>query len=105
MKNKRKLQRVSCWVPVDGKQGGFFQQTRTVDISKSGIGFVSHKKIPLNQRIAIELDLSQEDEPVFVIGKVRWVYPIARTGHYRIGLSFTDFKQGSKSRLEDYFNQ
>ena len=102
MKNKRRTARVSCLVPVDGQEGGTFDNLRTIDISKTGIGFVSQKKIPLNKKIAIELDLNEE-ESVFVIGRVKWVHPIARTQHYRIGLSFTDIKNGNKSRLNEYF--
>jgi len=104
MKNKRKTERVTCLVPVEGKEGSIFDCTSTVDISKSGIGFVIQKKIPLNKKIAIELNLDQEDDSVLVIGKVRWVTSIAESGNYRIGLSFTDVKYGSKSRLNKYFN-
>ena len=102
MKNKRKTARVSCLVPVDGREGSPFDQARTIDISKTGIGFISQKKIPLNKKIAIELDLSEE-ESVFVVGKVKWVHPIARTQTYRIGLSFTDIANGNQSRLSKYF--
>lgn len=102
MKNKRRSARVSCLVPVDGQEGGTFDNLRTVDISKTGIGFVSQKKIPLNKKIAIELDLN-EDESVFVIGRVKYVRPIAQTQNYRIGLSFTDVRNGNKSRLSEYF--
>jgi len=103
MKNKRRTARVSCLVPVDGQEGGTFDNLRTVDISKTGIGFVSQKKIPLNKKIAIELDLNG-DESVFVIGRVKYVRPIAQTQNYRIGLSFTDVPSGNKSRLNKYFS-
>lgn len=102
MKNKRKVARVSCLVPVDGQEGGVFDNLHTIDISKTGIGFVSQKKIPLNKKIAIELDLDEE-ESVFVIGKVKWVSPIARTQQYRIGLTFTDVVNSNSSRLQAYF--
>ncbi|HLF19034.1 MAG TPA: PilZ domain-containing protein [Candidatus Omnitrophota bacterium] len=105
MKDKRKAQRVACLVPVEGKEGGPFDLTKTTDISKSGIGFVSDKKIPLNKEITIELDLDQKQEPVFVVGKVQWVHPIAQSQRYRIGLSFFDILHGAKSRLEKYFNK
>ena len=103
MKNKRKSQRVSCLVPVEGQEGGVFDLSRTIDISSNGIGFVSSKRIPLNKKITIELDLNEADTPVLVTGKVSWVRPILKDRAYRIGLAFTDFKTGSKSRLSKFF--
>jgi len=94
-----------CLVPVDGKEGGLFDVSKTVDISKTGIGFVSHKRIPLHKQIAIELDLDQEDAPVVVIGRVQWVRHIAESPNYRIGLTFCDVLHGSKSRLEKYLGK
>ena len=103
MKNKRKTERFSCFVPVDGQAGGAFDLSRTFDISKSGIGFVSQKRIPLNKKITIELDLDQDGLPVFVTGRVSWVRPILKDRAYRIGLAFTDYRHGSKSRLSKFF--
>ena len=40
MKNKRKNRRYDCLVPVEGKEGGPFEDTKTVDFSKSGTGFL-----------------------------------------------------------------
>lgn len=106
MKNKRKNSRYTCFVPVDGKKGSPFALTQTFDISKGGIGLVSPKKIPLNKRIAIELDLSDEgEETVIVIGKVRWVVPDEDTNQYRIGMSFDEIIGGSRSRIEQYFQK
>lgn len=104
MKNKRKTERVTCLVPVEGKEGGVFDLSKTIDISKTGIGFVSQKKIPLNKKIAIELDFNQDGDPVFVIGRVQWVHPIADTQSFRVGLRFTDLRSSSRSRLGQYFN-
>ena len=105
LKNKRKTERVTCLVPVEGKKGSAFDLTQTIDISKQGIGFISQNKIPLNKKITIELDLHEEDAPVFVTGKVKWVHPIENEKAYRIGLSFVDVKHGSKSRLNKYFSK
>ncbi len=103
--NKRKSQRQTCLVPVDGKQGSPFDKTQTIDISKGGIGFISPTKISLNKEIAMEIELSPEGETVIVVGKVRWVHPIADSDKYRIGLSFEDVLSGSKSRLNQYFQK
>jgi c-di-GMP-binding flagellar brake protein YcgR len=103
MKNKRRATRQDCLVPVDGKTGSAFENIRTVDVSKGGIGLVSKKRIPLKREIAVELDFSAEGEPVFAIGKVCWVKKIKGTDTYRIGLTFKDVLRGSKSRLNKYF--
>lgn len=101
--DKRKHKRLDCLVPVDGQDGGVFEETRTVDISKRGIGIISKHKIPLNQEIPIELDLDEDGEPVLVIGQVMWVTPIDNTENYRVGVVFKDILHGSKTRLEKYF--
>ena len=103
--NKRKARRKICSVPVDGKKGTLFENIATIDISRSGLGFVTNKRIPLNKEIPIQLDLEQEQEPVLVIGKVRWVQAISHTKNYRVGVSFKKVEDKSKSRLVQYFKK
>lgn len=99
--NKRKAPRFDCAVPVDGKQGAVFSDIKTVDISRNGIGFVSNHAIPLNERIAIELALKPDTDPVLVVGQVKWVSKIGDTNQYRIGLTFSDIIDGSKDALNE----
>ncbi len=99
--NKRKTPRFDCYVPVDGKQGSTFSSTKTVDISRDGIGFISNHPVPLNERIAIELALKPDTEPVLVIGQVKWVRKVSDSDQYRIGLTFSDIIDGSKDFLDD----
>ena len=101
----RRSKRLACAVPVDSSKKSPFSQTATVDFSKGGLGFVSHRKIPLNTKIAFELILSQKDDPVLAIGTVRWVRPIPETKNYRVGIAFEDILDGSKSRLVEYFRK
>lgn len=105
LKNKRKSERCECVVPIDGKQGGVFRNVITTDISKTGMGFVSQCKIPVNKEIPIELDLEENGEPVFVIAKVKWVKPIPQTTQYRLGLNFESVLSGGKTRLNKYFKK
>jgi len=99
----RKNKRTECFVPVDGKEGTVFDQVKTVDISKGGLGFISRHPIPVNKQIPIEIAFSEEGDPVFVLGKVTWVDSLAGTQNYRIGLTFENVFRGSKSRLNNYF--
>ena len=105
MDNKRRNERFNCIVPVESKEGSIFDKTKTIDISKGGLGFISQNVIPLNQEVAIEIDLTEDGEPVFVIGKVQWVRPIANSEKFRIGVSFDKILKGSKSRLDKYFKK
>ena len=105
MSNKRKNERVFCVVPVDGKEDGIFGHTITIDFSKGGLGFISLKKVPLNKEIPIEIEFSEQEDPVLVLGKVRWVRPLPDSMSFRIGLSFEDILAGSKSRLNAYFQR
>ena len=102
--NKRQSARFDCLVPVDGKEGAVFSSTKTIDISRDGIGFLSDHAIPLNERVAIELALKPDAAPVLVIGEVKWVRQIADTARYRIGLSFADIIEGSQEDLDQTLN-
>ena len=59
MNNKRKNERLNCLVPIDAKADGKFDKTFTVDISKGGMGFISEKEIPVNEKIAIEIEIEE----------------------------------------------
>ena len=102
--NKRKSARFDCDVPVDGKEGAVFASTKTVDISRDGIGFLSNHAIPLNEKVAIELALKPDTEPVLVIGEVKWVRKISDTDQYRIGLTFADVIDGSRDDIDSTLN-
>ncbi|MBF0569643.1 MAG: PilZ domain-containing protein [Candidatus Omnitrophica bacterium] len=99
--DKRKTKRFNCLVPVDGKEGSPFSSTKTVDISRDGIGFVSSRSVPLYEKIAIELALRPDAEPVLVIGEVKWVRKVSDADQYRIGLTFSDIIDGSKNDLDE----
>ena len=101
--NKRKNERRPCVVPVESKRGSAFENTQTVDISKSGLGFVSSHSLAFKQRIPIELVFLPEGEPVLVIGEVQWIRPLSGKKKYRVGMTFTNILNGSKSRLDQYF--
>ena len=105
MGETRKNKRLVCTVPVDSAKKSPFNQAATVDISKGGLGFVSHRRIPLNTKIAFELILSQEEDPVLAVGSVRWVRPIPDSKNYRVGIAFENVLDGSKSRLVQYFRK
>ena len=101
--NKRKAPRMECPVPVDGQTGSSLNQTKTIDLSKTGMGFISRHPFRINQTIAVELDLVKDEDPVFVFGQVRWVTPIMKSEHFRIGLQFVDYLGKSKNRLARHF--
>ncbi len=106
MKNKfwkRKSERRKCFVPVESKKGSSFEDTQTVDISKSGIGFVSSHSLSFKQKIPIELAFSPDSNPVLVMGEVKWMHPLSGSKKYRVGMTFTRILSGSKSRLDKYF--
>jgi len=103
--NKRKTKRYDCLVPIESKKGTVFENSQTLDISKGGLGFVSESKIPLNKKIAVEVDLTPEGDPVLVIGAVKWVIPLPNSDSFRVGLSFGNVLSGSRTRLENYFRK
>ena len=104
--DRRRSERQTCVVPVEGKQGSAFAQTQTVDISKTGIGFISKKRIPLDKKIAVELDLATQDESALVMAQVKWVSRVPKSPYYRVGMLLTeDLSLGSKTQLKDYLSK
>jgi len=101
---QRRMSRQLCAVPVDGKEGGVFAGIRTVDICQGGVGLISNKAIPVNEKIVVQIDLGPAEQPVLVLGEVRWVEKVQHSDYYRVGMSFCeDVGSGSRSRLKNYF--
>ena len=103
--NKRTENRQGCTVPVEGKDGAAFSNTKTIDISRHGIGFVSSHPHEINEKVAIEIQLKPNTEPVLVLGVVKWVRKISDSSQYRIGLNFQEVLSGSQARLDKYLRQ
>ncbi|MDE2222117.1 MAG: PilZ domain-containing protein [Candidatus Omnitrophica bacterium] len=102
--NERSEVRYNCLVPVEGKQGSQFEQTKTLDISRHGIGLISSQNVAINQKIALEIVLKPNTEPVMVIGVVKWVRKLGSSDQYRVGLVFSEVISGSPVRLDKYFS-
>jgi len=102
--NQRTEARHNCFVPVEGKGGSEFDQTKTLDISRHGIGFLSSRPVGINQKIALEIVLKPNTEPVMVIGVVKWVRKIEVSDQYRVGMVFSEIISGSPTRLDKYFS-
>ena len=92
-----------CFVPVESKSESLFDQTQTVDISCHGIGFVSSHPHNINEKIAIEIQLKPNTNPVLVIGIVKWVRRLSNSEQYRIGMNYDEIISGSQRRLDRYF--
>ena len=100
--NQRIEDRYNCLVPVEGKEGSEFDRTKTLDISRHGIGFLSSHPIGVNQKIALEIVLKPNTEPVMVVGVVKWARKIGVSDQYRIGMVFSEIISGSSNRLDKY---
>ena len=96
---KRRANRKICRVPVEAKAGGAFSQTQTVDISKGGIGFVSHDSIPVAEHIVVELDFGPTCKSVILMAHVKWIRPGGKTDIYHFGLEFEKILSGSRIAL------
>ncbi len=101
--NKRAETRRNCFVPVESKTDSSFDQTQTVDISRRGMGFISCYPHSINEKIAIEIQLKADTDPVLVIGIVNWVRKLSDSEQYRVGLTFSEVLSGSPTRLDRYF--
>ncbi len=102
---KRKEERHQCLVPVESKKGTLFESSQTIDISKNGMGFISSHHVALQKKIPIEIALTPDSDPVIAMGEVKWVRHVSGSKHYRVGITFTNVLNGSKSRLKNLFSQ
>jgi c-di-GMP-binding flagellar brake protein YcgR len=102
--NQRSEARHNCIVPVEGKVGSEFDRTKTLDISRHGIGLLSSQPVAINQKIALEIVLKQNTQPVMVIGVVKWVRKIGVSDQYRFGMIFSEMIAGSSTRLDKYLS-
>ena len=101
--NNRMESRDNCFVPVESQSESSFDQTQTVDISSHGIGFISSHPHNINEKIAIEIQLKPNTDPVLVIGVVKWVRRLSVSGQYRIGMNYDGISPSSQRRLDRYF--
>ena len=88
---------------MEGKGDSSYDQAQTVDISSHGIGFISSSLRNVNEKIAIEIQLKPNADPILVIGIVKWVRRISNSDQYRIGMNFDKVSTDSQRRLDRYF--
>lgn len=100
--DKRNHTRFQCAVPVEGKKGTAFSQSQTIDISRGGVGLIVNEAVAVNTRMAVELNLAADSEPVLAMGQVRWVQRLPDSG-YRLGIAFDQLEAGFRSAFQKYF--
>jgi hypothetical protein len=108
MKNepeRRKEDRRSCLVPVEGQQASKFAQSHTLDLSQDGMGFLSALSIPKYERVVIEIELNPEGESVVVVGRVKWVRRVTGSEKFRYGIKFEKMPAGTRSRITQYLTR
>lgn len=100
-KDQRRSARYHCRVPVESKKGAAFDNSQTIDIGKSGIGIISNKSIPLDTKMAVELDLNAEGESVLAVGYVKWVRRLPDSQSYRVGMKFEEISKTTQLQIEE----
>lgn len=101
--NKRQSVRHECCVPLMDEHKEILVSSRTVDLSRTGVGFISTRFVPINSKLMVELSLSRGETPVLVQGSVKWVEKIPNTPHFRVGMNFADISGDVQSRIEQHF--
>lgn len=102
--NRRESARHECCVPLLDERQQALKHSHTIDISRTGAGFISAKFIPVNSKLMVELALSPEGLPVLVQGRVKWIEKIPNTSNFRVGMNFSDIPEVSQSRIEELLN-
>jgi len=102
--NKRENTRYDCRVPLMDERKENLASSYTTDISRTGVGFVSTRFLPINSKLVVELSLAREGSPVLVQGRVKWVEKIPHSPNFRIGMNFSDISTDVQSRIEERFS-
>ena len=64
-------------------------RVKTMDVSQNGIGFISDRKISVDDRIAVEVEYREDADSVLKLGRVKWVTRIPGSDCYRFGMQLT----------------
>ena len=91
--NNRHGKRTGCYVPVDGKSGSEFEESCTVDISRDGLGLVSSRRVFIEDKITVALQLDSQKDPVLAVGQVKWVKKMPDSQGYRVGIELLDERE------------
>lgn len=102
--NKRENPRYDCRVPLMDERKETLASSYTTDISRTGVGFVSTRFIPINSKLMVELALTREENPVLVQGRVKWIEKIPHSPNFRIGMNFSDISTDAQSRIAQHFD-
>lgn len=84
---KRCLKRISFTSPVRYYQKGSEKYSNTVckDLSASGIGFISNEFIPKGTQLLFELNPPWNNEPIQVLGEVKWIASQSYSERFNVG--------------------
>ena len=75
------------------------------DISGSGIGITTNEKLVKGDNVDLELNIPEDDIPIFVTGKVTWAEKGKKGDKtYRAGIRFVKMNHCDKDRLMKYMN-
>ncbi len=102
--NKRENPRYDCRVPLMDERRETLSSSYTTDISRTGVGFVSTRFIPVNSKLMVEIALTREENPMLVQGRVQWVEKIPHSSNFRIGMNFSDISSDAQSRIAEHFD-
>ncbi|MGD2278850.1 MAG: PilZ domain-containing protein [Candidatus Omnitrophota bacterium] len=73
------------------------------DISGSGLGIVTNEKLTKGDKVDLELNIPEDDIPIFVTGEVSWVVRDESVGStYRAGVRLVKLSRPDKDRLMRY---
>jgi uncharacterized protein (TIGR02266 family) len=101
---RRQFQRATLKASVSLTSESNFYTGFMNDISEGGLFVATHNVIPRGSRMEIEFSLPDDDEPIHVLGEVRWVveYNPLSDGHPGMGLQFVDLKEKDRVRIEQF---
>jgi len=99
-REKRRTPRINVDLPARYRSGIVSLDGRAGDLSQDGMFFVSPFLDDASGDVAVELDLPDSDEPLRLLGEVRWVDDGPR--HSGMGIRFLNVAISERLRLANF---
>ena len=101
---RRVSPRVKLCTPIHLASHSNFYTGFTDNISEGGVFVATHNVFPVGTIVRLELMLPGDDEPIDVLGEVRWTVEYSETsdGHPGLGVKFIQLSERNAERIRRF---
>ena len=85
---------------LGGMLGSFSEKYLVLNISESGLFFMSRKELVVGQKISVKFGINGEEQRLHAAAEVVWVKKSDEHNAHRLGLKFTSISRKNRKRLK-----